>query len=329
MNTQNTFAPSMAPRCTSSTSTRSRFNPRTWSRRKQVAIAALGALTLTALWAAFRPELLFLNRTVNEAFPTGSGAPTLVERGAFQSLAHHTDGQANIYSNGKNYTLRLAGFATSNGPDVHVYLTKGPGTDNARIKSGDFVDLGAIKGNIGDQNYALPTSFDPNAFHGVSIWCKRFGVNFAGATLASTSSGAQAVPAPVAASVQASVPGVPVVVTPVVVTTGTFRKIGDSLRGTATITENAHGERTLTLSNFQSAKGPDLHVYLVKAQDVKDSASVAKDGFVDLGALKSLSGAQTYSVPKDLDLWQYLAVTVWCNKAKVNFGTAPLHSPQN
>ena len=87
-----------------------------------VAVAAFGA------WYAFRPERLFINKTVSEAFPAGSQAqaavpstPVALATGRFHTNAHETRGHAAIYrlADGKR-VLRLTEFATSNGPDVHV-----------------------------------------------------------------------------------------------------------------------------------------------------------------------------------------------------------------
>ena len=118
----------------------------------------------------------------------------------------------------------------------------------------------------------------------------------------------------------------------VTVTTGAFHQVAHATKGTATIAEDSQGNRTLTLRGFKTSDGPQLRLYLYKAEDVKDNATakklVAGKQFVNLGALKSTSGTQTYSVPKGIDLWQYLAVGVWCDKFDVNFGTAPLSSPQ-
>ena len=97
---------------------------------------------------------------------------------------------ASIYqlADGKR-TLRLTEFATSNGPDVHVYLVaveveKG----NDAVKEAGFIDLGSMKGNIGDQNYEIPADADLSKYQTVSIWCARFGVNFGTAALASAKS---------------------------------------------------------------------------------------------------------------------------------------------
>src|ERR671933_84994 len=80
--------------------------------------------------------------------------------------------------------LRLTDFATSNGPDVRVYLVAAPDvTDNATVKQAGFVELGALKGNKGDQNYAVPATVDLAKYRTVTIWCRRFSVNFGSAPL--------------------------------------------------------------------------------------------------------------------------------------------------
>jgi Electron transfer DM13 len=110
--------------------------------------------------------------------------------GHFKGLAHETSGTAKVYPlpDGGN-VLRLEDLHTSNGPDLHVYLVEGADASNdAIIKAGRFVDLGSLKGNIGNQNYELPSGLDLDRYRSVSIWCKRFGVNFAAAPLAASAS---------------------------------------------------------------------------------------------------------------------------------------------
>jgi hypothetical protein len=60
-----------------------------------------------------------------------------------------------------------------------------------------------------------------------------------------------------------------------------------------------------------------------------DNESVTKAGFVHLGALKGNIGDQNYDVPSDVDLSTHRAVTVWCRRFGVNFGTAPLAAPNH
>ncbi len=156
---------------------------------KKVFLVGVAAVGLVTGWALFRPERLWINQTVSEALPVSmaqaSMQPTLVASGAFHAVSHETEGKAMIYetSDGKR-VLRFTDFKTSNGPDVQVYLVGAPdATDNDTVRRAGFVTLGGLKGNIGDQNYELPPDVDLSKYRSVTIWCRRFGVNFATAPL--------------------------------------------------------------------------------------------------------------------------------------------------
>jgi hypothetical protein len=153
------------------------------SRRILVVLAV--AIIGIAAWYAFRPERLFINQQVNEKFPTASAASNKLASGLFHSGAHETKGTATVFQLADgNKTLRLTDFATSNGPDVHVYLVAAnDATDNDTVTKADFIDVGTLKGNIGDQNYDLPAGTDLGKYRAVTIWCKRFSVNFGTAPL--------------------------------------------------------------------------------------------------------------------------------------------------
>lgn len=144
-------------------------------------------VALIVAWYIFRPERLYVNRPVDEAMPTAPGAAAAqpVESGRFYSILHPTAGVATIYQIGDGTRiLRLTNFSTSNGPDVHVYMVAADDAkDAATVEKAGFVDLGVIKGNIGDQNYTLGNDFDLAKYRAVSIWCKRFSVNFGAAAL--------------------------------------------------------------------------------------------------------------------------------------------------
>ena len=136
-------------------------------------------------WYAFRPERLFINQTVNEQFPTASAPSNKLASGQFHDGAHETKGNAVVFqlADGKK-TLRLTDFATSNGPDVRVYLVAASDArDNDTVTKAGFIDVGSLKGNIGDQNYDLPANTDLAKYRAVTIWCKRFSVNFGTAPL--------------------------------------------------------------------------------------------------------------------------------------------------
>ena len=156
------------------------------SRKLIVIIAIL--LLAGGAWYAFRPERLFINQTVSEQFPVASAAAastTALASGSFHTVAHDTKGTATIYElPGGRRTLRLTNFETSNGPDVRVYLVAASdASDSDTVKNAGFVEVAALKGNVGDQNYDLPADVDLNKYRAVTIWCKRFGVNFGTAPL--------------------------------------------------------------------------------------------------------------------------------------------------
>src|SRR5262249_51391891 len=124
----------------------------------------IAAVAAVVAWYAFRPERLVVNRRVDEPLPTAQGGspPQLLVSGQFYSILHPTAGTATIYQMGdKTRVLRFTNFSTSNGPDVHVYMVAAEDAkDVATVENSGFVDLGVIKGNIGDQNYTLPDDLD-------------------------------------------------------------------------------------------------------------------------------------------------------------------------
>jgi electron transfer DM13 len=122
---------------------------------------------------------------IDAADSTKLSRGTKLSSGRFHTNAHQTSGLATIYllPDGRR-VLRLTQFATSNGPDVRVYLVAARDVQaEAAAKQAGFVDLGALKGNIGDQNYNIPLDLDLAKYQAVSIWCRRFSVNFGAAPL--------------------------------------------------------------------------------------------------------------------------------------------------
>ena len=138
-------------------------------------------------WYLFRPELLFVNKQVNEEQVASVGASVMraLAAGRFHSVAHETHGTATIQDvGGGRRVLRLTDFTTSNGPDVRVYLVAAAdASDNETVTKAGFVELGKLKGNEGDQNYDVPEALDLSQYRAVTIWCRRFSVNFATAPL--------------------------------------------------------------------------------------------------------------------------------------------------
>jgi hypothetical protein len=154
----------------------------------------LGGVLVAAVavgWYVFRPELLFVDSKVSEVLPgqgnESAGMPqSTLAQGRFHSVAHESKGTATIHqlADGKRL-LRFTDFETSNGPAVYVYLVAAKDAqDSDTVKNAETVNLGALKGNKGDQNYELPADVNLAKYQAVTIWCQRFGVNFATAPLA-------------------------------------------------------------------------------------------------------------------------------------------------
>ena len=158
--------------------------------KKWKLVIPIAAVAAVAAWYAFRPERLVVNRRVDEEMPaaqSGSSPQPLVS-GQFYSILHPTAGTATIYRMGDgSRVLRFTSFSTSNGPDVHVYMVASDDAkDIATVQHAGFIDLGVIKGNVGDQNYTLGGDLDLAKYRAVSIWCKRFSVNFGAVALRPT-----------------------------------------------------------------------------------------------------------------------------------------------
>jgi hypothetical protein len=158
-----------------------------------VTVAALALLVFVL--AYFEPQKLFIDDRVAEALPTvaapatpaaASEPPPLrtLSRETFRSYEHATSGSARVIAlaDGSRY-VRFEDFETSNGPALKVYLSAAPATGPGDAFDDRFVDLGDLKGNIGAQNYAIPTDVDLARYRSVVVWCKRFSVPFAAAAL--------------------------------------------------------------------------------------------------------------------------------------------------
>jgi hypothetical protein len=95
------------------------------------------------------------------------------------------EGRALVLNDGSEQRfLRFENFATDNGPDLNVYLVAGTSADgDSGTFDDDFVDLGDLLGNIGDQNYEIPPDVDLSVYNTVVVWCVRFGTPFTAADL--------------------------------------------------------------------------------------------------------------------------------------------------
>lgn len=159
------------------------------------------SLLLVLSFPLWRP--LFVDDVVNEELPapavamamamSDAAAPPTAAEIALQTIRlgsfvdgegfYQTEGTATIYqlADGRR-VLRLADFRTTNGPALHVYLASDADPQH-RGELGRTLDLGALKGNVGDQNYEIPADIDLSLFNSVVIYCVPFERVFGYATL--------------------------------------------------------------------------------------------------------------------------------------------------
>jgi hypothetical protein len=122
------------------------------------------------------------NITVNEniAASTAQQSTNNSLSGTFEGIGdgfHKVEGVANVIRlDSGAEILRLENFKATNGPDLYVYLS----TDKS---ASDFVNVGRLKGNVGNQNYEIPAGTDLSKYNTVLIWCRAFSFLFGSAQL--------------------------------------------------------------------------------------------------------------------------------------------------
>ena len=173
------------------------------------------AVVLVVGLVVFKPWLLFTDVRVDEVLPTAQRSqpavtpvpvatpdpgssptpiptpdpvPVALASGTFVSQEHSTTGTATIIQNPDGTrVLAIENLDTTNGPDVHVWLSAADaveGYDGWFLAGGAaYVDLGVIKGNQGNQLYEIPADVDLSAYRSVSLWCVQFSVGFGAAQL--------------------------------------------------------------------------------------------------------------------------------------------------
>ncbi len=170
---------------------------------KWVLAVALAAALAVGAWA-FEPWRLFTSSELSEAAPRsspsapaessadggsdGSTSPRppddqVLATGSFEDAEHATSGSVRVLelADGTRF-VRVEGLATSDGPDLHVWLSDQPsGGDWGSYDDGRWVTLGELKATHGDHNYEIPASARIAGMRSVVIWCDRFTVAFGSA----------------------------------------------------------------------------------------------------------------------------------------------------
>ncbi len=152
-------------------------------RRRRDLLAWLGVpLVVTAGAAGIWLGLpLVTSNTANEQVASVQTGATTLATGQFEAASHPGRGTASLVKTDGRTVLTFTDFQTDNGPDLLVYLVP---ADAPIGSDAGAVDLGALKGNKGDQQYAVPSSVDTSQDWRVVVWCRAFAVSFTEAPLA-------------------------------------------------------------------------------------------------------------------------------------------------
>jgi hypothetical protein len=156
-------------------------------KRKLVLAAALVGVPLL-LWLAFGlfgVQYLWIDARVDETLAAPPAAQTKVAAGSFHAVTHTGTGDAIVYRDAAGgHVLRLENLDVDNGPALWVYaVAAADASDAATVKQAGFLEVAPLKGNKGNQTYELPPGYDPAKHRAITIWCRRFGVNFVTAPL--------------------------------------------------------------------------------------------------------------------------------------------------
>jgi hypothetical protein len=183
-----------------------------------IVAAAVGVVVIAVGLALFKPWLLFVDVRVDEQIPTVAASPTpappspaatsgtpvpsaapksppaaagpvQIASGSLISHEHATTGTVRIIQKPDgSRILTLENLDTSNGPDVHVWLSAADVVEGRAgwytAGSAEHHDLGLIKGNQGNQVYEIPKSVELSKYKSVDLWCVQFSVSFGAAQLA-------------------------------------------------------------------------------------------------------------------------------------------------
>lgn len=85
-------------------------------------------------------------------------------------------GMATVYKQDENLVLALENMNISNGPQLHVYLSK-------EVQPVNFIDLGPLQSTLGNQLYNITGSPDFSQYKYALIHCKKYNHLFGSAKL--------------------------------------------------------------------------------------------------------------------------------------------------
>ena len=115
--------------------------------------------------------------TTTTTVPEG---PVLLSSSEWISIGHPGAGTVLVYRQPDgSHVVRFENLEVSNGPDLLVILSAAPlVNDRAAYSEVEYLSLGDLKGNKGNQNYVVPADVNLGDYQTVAIWCRRFNYTF-------------------------------------------------------------------------------------------------------------------------------------------------------
>ncbi|MDJ0598415.1 MAG: DM13 domain-containing protein [Crocosphaera sp.] len=138
----------------------------------------------SAVSLTFFPSQALANQTQDQLI---SQQVTVLSSSNFVTVEqdHQTTGQVRLIRlNGKRYLDFDSEFTTAQGPDVEIILYRGQEVP-LKVSEEDYITLAKLKSFNGSQRYEIPDNIDLDNIESIGIWCRKFNVTFAYASLSS------------------------------------------------------------------------------------------------------------------------------------------------
>ncbi|MDX2034145.1 MAG: DM13 domain-containing protein [Blastocatellia bacterium] len=109
----------------------------------------------------------------------------ILAAGEFHPVAHKGSGRAVIVQMADGARrLRLIGVKTGEGRELQVCLVAAADClENESVERAGFIALGPLGSAEGDQSFDIPVGIDLHRYRAVTIWSRKYRVNFATAPL--------------------------------------------------------------------------------------------------------------------------------------------------
>lgn len=116
--------------------------------------------------------------------PSGSQVIRTGEFAAIDSV-RSAMGNLTIYENPDGTRLLHfdENFRSARAPEIHLILTRNPDPLDDRGVGIDYIDMGVLRGNVGQQNYTIPQSVDFNRYPVLVLYAPQYNGILATATL--------------------------------------------------------------------------------------------------------------------------------------------------